>query len=66
MNKTSRLIVFPKDLISLTGKSYRSCQRLLSKIGESLGKDRLATITKLEVGEYLKIKKEDLDHWKLE
>ncbi|MBK9961563.1 MAG: hypothetical protein IPP06_09635 [Saprospiraceae bacterium] len=66
MRKNDRFIVYPKDLISLTGKSLRYCQNLLAKIRLTLGKDRSLPVTKNELGKYLKLSKEDLEEWKLE
>tara|TARA_B100001057_G_scaffold264008_1_gene264149 strand:- start:344 stop:559 length:216 start_codon:yes stop_codon:yes gene_type:complete len=56
--KKERLIIYPDDVVVLTGKSVKYCRNLLSELKESLGKDPKQHITCCELGAYLNIEPE--------
>jgi hypothetical protein len=60
MNSGNRLIVYPKDLKQLTGKSLRYCQKLMQRIKLKFGKSKSDLVTRQEVAEFLKLKEKDL------
>lgn len=66
MIKFSRFIVYPKDLIYLTGKSVRFSQRLMVRVRKKFNKSKDEPITKSEIGRFLKLSSEDLDRWHLD
>lgn len=66
MIKFSRFIVYPKDLIFLTGKSVRFSQRLMVRVRKKLNKSKDEPITKSEIGRFLKLSSEDMDRWHLD
>ena len=66
MQKYSRFIVYPKDLILLTGKSMRFSQRLLARARKKFNKSKSDAITKSDIGKYLNLSNEDLEKWYLE
>ncbi|HRI34822.1 MAG TPA: hypothetical protein PLD02_13800 [Saprospiraceae bacterium] len=66
MIKFSRFIVYPKDLIFLTGKSVRFSQRLMVRVRKKFNKSKDEPITKSEIGRFLKLSSEDLDRWHLD
>jgi len=66
MIKFSRFIVYPKDLIFLTGKSVRFSQRLMVRVRKKFNKSKDEPITKSEIGRFLKLSSEDLDRWNLD
>ena len=66
MIKFSRFIVYPKDLIFLTGKSVRFSQRLMVRVRKKFNKSKDEPITKSEIGQFLKLSSEDMDRWHLD
>ena len=66
MIKFSRFIVYPKDLIYLTGKSVRFSQRLLVRVRKKNNKSKNDPVTKSEIGQFLKLSSEDMDRWHLD
>ncbi len=66
MKKYSRFIVYPKDVILLTGKSMRFCQRLLARTRKKFNKSKTDAVTKADVGKYLNLTNEDLEKWYLD
>jgi hypothetical protein len=44
--KEKRIVIYPKDVELLTGKSYRQCVRMLARVKEAIDKsaDQLITI----------------------
>ena len=55
MTKKQRILVYPDDVVELTGKSYKYCRTLLSDLKQELGKDPKHHITCCELGEYLNL-----------
>lgn len=55
---TSRVIVYNKDLQILTGKSEKTCYRMLAKIRASAGKESDRPVTLYDVCDYLQLKPE--------
>jgi hypothetical protein len=55
MSKFSRLIIYPKDVSSITGKNYRTSWLLLNKIKTYYGKKDHQPVTVLEFCEYMGI-----------
>jgi hypothetical protein len=56
--KLSRIVIYPKDVQAITGRSPRSCQRMIEKIKKILGKTREQFITYIEFCDYTGISRE--------
>ncbi|SKB77783.1 hypothetical protein SAMN05660841_02318 [Sphingobacterium nematocida] len=50
-----RLTVYPSDLQKITGRSERTCQRLINKIRDMFGLGRQQLVTVHQASEYLGI-----------
>lgn len=60
MAKMTRIIIYPKDIALLTGKSVKYGRKTLLIIRKTLGKDSHQPITVIEYCEYYKIKVEEV------
>lgn len=60
MNSFSKIIICPKDISIITGKSYRSSWQLLKKIRAHYQKDKHQVVTVQEFCEYMGLKPEDV------
>lgn len=56
-----RIILYPKDLEQLTGKSGRTCRRMLQTIREELGKSKEQLVTVRDFCEYYGMKEEEIE-----
>jgi hypothetical protein len=56
----SRVVVYAKDIVTLTGRSERTAQRLLQKIRKLLGKNNDQYITIEEFCRFTGFKEEEL------
>lgn len=56
--KTARIVIYPKDVQIITGKSYRQSLRILQKLKIKLRKDPHQYITFEEYNKYYGIKYE--------
>ncbi|MBK6860643.1 MAG: hypothetical protein IPK91_04420 [Saprospiraceae bacterium] len=63
MIRIPRLFVLAKDIMTITGKSLRSCQRMLSKIRKAIGKQSHQVITPDEFCEYYQLRGKDKDRF---
>lgn len=63
MIRIPRLFVLAKDLMNITGKSLRSCQRILSKIRKAIGKKKHQVITPDEFCDYFQLRGRDRDRF---
>jgi len=50
-----RLVIYPKDVVNITGKSVQSARRILQKIRQRQGKGKDECITILEFCAYMGI-----------
>jgi hypothetical protein len=55
MSKFSRLIIYPKDVATITGKNYRTSWQLLLKIKNHYGKQSHQVVTVDEFCTYMGI-----------
>jgi len=55
MNSFSKVIIYPKDVAIITGKSYRASWQLLKKIHAYYNKDKHQVVTVQEFCEYMGI-----------
>ncbi len=55
MNSLSKVIIYPKDVAIITGKSYRASWQLLKKIHAYYKKDKHQVVTVQEFCEYMGI-----------
>ena len=55
-----RLTVYPSDLQKITGRSERTCQRLMNKIRDMFGLGRQQLVTVHQASEYLGIPMNDM------
>ena len=60
MSSFSKVIIYPKDIALITGKSYRSSWHLLKRIRIHLGKEPHQVVTVYEFCEYMGIKEESV------
>ena len=51
----SRIAVYPADLQRITGRSERTCQRILNKIRDMFGLQKRQHVTVCQASEYLGI-----------
>jgi hypothetical protein len=58
--KTNRIIMYPKDVMKLTGKSERYGRNLLNKIRESKSKGRRHFVSVNEFSEYTGLSVEEI------
>jgi len=66
MKQISMIVLYPKDLSELTDRGLRYCQRVISNARSQFKKSKYEPITKREIAEFLKMPKEDLEHWNLD
>lgn len=59
-NIPKRVCIYPKDIQSITGKSYRQSTRMLQQIRNDLKKDKEQLITIDEFCSYMAINKEEI------
>ncbi|MBK8670892.1 MAG: hypothetical protein IPN89_16130 [Saprospiraceae bacterium] len=62
MNGFSKVIIYPKDVALITGKSYRSSWQLLKKIHKHYNKQRHQVVTVQEFCEYMGISEEAIEN----
>jgi len=55
MNSLSKIIIYPKDVAIITGKSYRASWQLLRKVHTFYNKDKHQVVTVQEFCEYMGI-----------
>ncbi len=60
MSKFSKIVIYPKDIAVVTGKSYRSSWVLLKKIRAYYNKENYQVVTVQEFCEYMGIKEESV------
>ncbi|WP_026970221.1 hypothetical protein [Algoriphagus terrigena] len=56
----NRIVIYPKDVVQLTGRSERYSQKLINKIKETLKKAPHQFVTLDEFAEFVGIPKDDL------
>ena len=56
-----RILIYPKDIQLITGKSYKSSRIMLNKIKQDLNKAPHQIITPRELSQYLGISLEELE-----
>jgi hypothetical protein len=61
----NRMVIYTKDAINITGRSERSCQRLMSNIRKHLKKKKRAVITVDEFCNYTNLNKDDIKKYLL-
>jgi hypothetical protein len=60
MNIFSKIIIYPKDISLITGKSYRASWQLLQKIRTHYQKEKHQVVTIQEFCEYMGLKPEEI------
>ena len=60
MNGYSKVIIYPKDIALITGKSYRSSWHLLKRIRTHYNKEKHQVVTVSEFCEYMGIGEESV------
>lgn len=60
MNGYSKVIIYPKDIALITGKSYRSSWHLLKRVRTHYNKEKHQVVTVSEFCEYMGMKLDDV------
>ena len=55
-----RLIIYPKDVVQITGRSESYSRKLIASIKKKLGREKFQYVTFDEFYEYIGIKKQEL------
>ena len=61
MRNSHRIVLYAKDLVILTGRSLRHCQKLISKMKIHFGKSKDQQVTKEEAAEFLGLPKKTIE-----
>ena len=61
--KLNRIIIYPKDIQRITGKSEKSGQRIIKKIKEHLGKEEHQFVTYVEFATYTGLDKKAVEEF---
>jgi hypothetical protein len=56
-----RIIIYPKDIMVITGRSERYSREVIKRIREHLGKEKHQLISVEEFGSYMGLKTEELN-----
>lgn len=59
----TRVIIYPKDVALITGRSERHGRKLLAMVRERLGKNRDQVVTVREFCEYMGLTVEEVSPW---
>ena len=62
MNSLSKIIIYPKDVAIITGKSYRASWQLLKKIHAYYKKEKHQVVTVQEFCEYMGISEASVEN----
>jgi hypothetical protein len=57
-----RVVIYPKDIMIITGKSERYSRYLIQRIKKHLGKEEHQVVTISELSEFLGLEKEEIEN----